>query len=212
MNANAADVRAERLSALMVFCAAWLAYAAALAGGFIYDDIHSVASNEGVRSLANLPRYFVDPTLFSSAGNVMYRPVLLCTFALDYALGSGSPIPFKFTNVLMHACIATLLFGWLRHAGAARRTAVVVSALFAVHPLASEAVNMVSVRSELGCILGMLVALRGHQRWRAGQQGGAVLVALGAAFACGSKETGALLPLLLAAQQWIFARPQTRSD
>ena len=34
-------------------------------GGFHYDDEHSVAGNPHIRSLAQVPRFFVDPTLFS---------------------------------------------------------------------------------------------------------------------------------------------------
>jgi hypothetical protein len=108
MTKNPVEQRAEITTALFVFFAACMAYAAALTGTFVYDDIHSVASNEGVQSLSNLLRFFVDPTLFSSAGNVMYRPVLLCTFAVDHALGAGSPVPFKLTNVLLQprCCLA----------------------------------------------------------------------------------------------------------
>ena len=210
MTKNPVERRAEITTALFVFFAACMAYAAALTGTFVYDDIHSVASNEGVQSLSNLLRFFVDPTLFSSAGNVMYRPVLLCTFAVDHALGAGSPVPFKLTNVLLHAATATLLFGWLRHAGAARTSAALAAAFFAVHPLASEAVNMVSARSELLSTLGLTVALRSQQEWRAGRGGFALGVVLGAVLACGSKETGALLPVLLMAQEWVFARPRSR--
>lgn len=57
------EQRAEIMTALCVFFAACMAYAAALTGTFVYDDIHSVASNEGVQSLGNLLRFFVDPAL-----------------------------------------------------------------------------------------------------------------------------------------------------
>src|SRR5262249_52308899 len=138
------------------------------AGTFVFDDIHSVASNPGVQTLANLGRFFVDPNLFSAIGNAMYRPVLLCTFAVDRALGGGSAVPFKLTNVALHAATAWLLFGLLRAHAVGRAGAAAAAVLFAVHPLASEAVNMVSGRSELLCLLGLLLGLRGHLAWLRG--------------------------------------------
>jgi tetratricopeptide (TPR) repeat protein len=207
------DCRSERLAGLAVVLAALVAYATALAGTFVFDDIHSVASNPGVQTLANLGRFFVDPNLFSAIGNAMYRPVLLCTFAVDHALGGGSAVPFKLTNVALHAATAWLLFGLLRGHAVGRAAAVAAAVLFAVHPLASEAVNMVSGRSELLCVLGLLIGLRGHLAWLRGRPAGAFATAAGAVLACGSKETGVLLPALLLAQQLIVAGwPRGRAD
>jgi tetratricopeptide (TPR) repeat protein len=211
--------RSERLAGLAVVVAAFLAYATALAGTFVFDDIHSVAGNPGVQTLANLGRFFVDPNLFSAIGNAMYRPVLLCTFAVDHAAGGGSAVPFKLTNVALHATTAWLLFGLLRAHAVGRAAAVAAAILFAVHPLASEAVNMVSGRSELLCVLGLLLGLRGHLAWLRGSRAPlrgsraplrgpgafAFATAAGAVLACGSKETGVLLPALLLAQQLIVA-------
>ena len=82
---------------LCVAMAAVIAYAAALTGQFVYDDLHSVSGNLAVHSLANVPSYFWDPGAFSASGAQMYRPVLLSTFAVDWALGGGSPVSFKLT-------------------------------------------------------------------------------------------------------------------
>src|SRR5262245_25959461 len=91
----------------------------------------------------------------------------------------------------------------------ANSTAAAAAVLFAVHPLASEAVNMASGRSELLCALGLLLGLRGHLAWLRGRVAplgaGALATAAGAVLACGSKETGVLLPALLLAQQLIVA-------
>ena len=55
---------------------------------FHYDDEHSILENPHVRSLANIPRFFVDPGTFSGFPEArMYRPLLLATYALNYAAG-----------------------------------------------------------------------------------------------------------------------------
>ena len=53
-----------------------LCYVNSLDGSFHYDDFHSIVENPGVRSLANVPAFFWDITLFSvDDSKGMYRPV-----------------------------------------------------------------------------------------------------------------------------------------
>ena len=60
-----------------------LVYAGSFDNAFHYDDIHSLVENPHIRSLANIPAFFSDPTLFSAnPDNAMYRPLLLASFAL----------------------------------------------------------------------------------------------------------------------------------
>jgi len=201
--------RRELTAAAVVALAALIAFAPALAGVFVYDDIHSIAANPGVHSLANVPRFFVDPTLFSCNSGAMYRPVLLATFAFDWWRGGGGPLQFKLTNVLLHAAAAVLLLRLLRAGGVRPALAAWAAALFAVHPLASETVNLVSARSEQLLLVGALVALLGHGAALAGRRGGTVATLLGCALACGSKETGVVVPALLLVQEWLRGDPAT---
>src|SRR5262249_3500623 len=129
----------------------------------------------------------------------------LCTFAIDHALGGGEALPFKATSVLLHAATAWTLLALLLAHGAHRAAATLAALLFAVHPLASEAVDMVSARSEVLCVLGLLLAMRGHLAWIGGRAAGAAATALGALIACGSKETGVVLPVLLLWQELLRA-------
>ena len=71
------------MTALVLALAVVLAYVPAIIGAqFHFDDFHSLRENESVRTLANIPRFFVDPNLWSAEpGNAMYRPTLLTTFA-----------------------------------------------------------------------------------------------------------------------------------
>ena len=192
----------------IVLAAALLAYGLSLLGTFVYDDIHSIDGNPAIASLGNALRFFVDPGLFSATGNRMYRPVLLLTFAVDHALGGGAAWAFKLTSLLLHAGSALLLLRLCRAYGLGRGPALACGVLFAVHPLASEAVNLVSARSELLLLFGVLVALHGHHWQLAGRRGGRWLLLLGTALACGSKETGVMLPLLLLLQEGLRRRAQ----
>jgi tetratricopeptide (TPR) repeat protein len=193
--------RAARLAGLAVFACALLAYGTALAGDYVFDDLHSVSDNPALRDLGNLARFWWDPSAFSIGAGTMYRPALLTSFALNLAI-SPAAWSLKAGNVLLHATVAVLLFAWVWRLSRRLRASTVAALLFAAHPLASEAINLVSARSELLAALGMLVALHAHLSWhRAGDGARAGLgMVFGCVLACGSKETGAVLPAVAAAQ------------
>lgn len=181
--------------ATIITCAL-LAYGVSLLGTFVYDDLHSVRDNEALRSLANVPRFFCDLDAFSAIDNRMYRPVLLVSYALDWALGHGAAWMFKLTNLLIHIGAAGALRALACRLGAHPRAALVAACLFAVHPLASEAINTVSGRSELLLVLGLVGGALAHLRAKE-RVTWSLLTAVCAGVACGSKETGVVLPALL---------------
>jgi tetratricopeptide (TPR) repeat protein len=201
--------RAERGGLWVVLLAALFAYAPALAGTFVYDDLHSVRDNPGLRP-ENCLRFFHDPSLFSSLEARMYRPVLLATFAGCATFGMH-PLPFKLFDLLLHAATAGLVWAvvrrWRTPAWSGWSPPAVAAGLwFAVHPLASEAVNMVSARSEQLLVAAMLLGLLLHDRAAGRARRFAAGSAVAAFVACGAKETGVLLPLLLLALERLRAR------
>ncbi|MCA8948466.1 MAG: hypothetical protein KDE27_03135, partial [Planctomycetes bacterium] len=202
--------RRERWLLAAVLLLAVVAHGTALLGEFVFDDIHSIAANWALQDPAHWWRWLSDPTAFSPSG-AMYRPAVLLSLGLSFAIDSA-PWIFKLGNVLLHALVAGLAFGWLRELGLLQRSAFAAAALFAVHPLVSEAVNLVSARSELLLFVGLLVALRAHRR---AETGGRLPMALasvlgGTALACGSKETAVVLPALMLAQTVFLHRGSLR--
>jgi protein O-mannosyl-transferase len=209
LNDSAAS-RRRRLgwwAAAAVALLACCAYGAALAGDYVFDDVHSVAANPAVHDVANVGRFFVDPSAFSSGSARMYRPVLLTSFALNFLVGDAAAW-LKLGNVLLHALAAVLLLRWAWAWTRRLPAAALAAAWFAVHPLASEAVNLVSARSELLATVGMLGCLVVQLDWlrRGASFGRGVLIVFAAVVACGSKETGVVLPVLAAVQAWCVRR------
>ena len=187
----------DRRAALCVLVAAVLAYLPCLAGDFVFDDLHAVRDNSALTSLANVPSFFVDVGTFSSLDCRLYRPVLLTSYALDASVGGMHPWAFKLTNLLLHAVCSVLIYSIARRFAVARMPAAVAAVLFAVHPLASEAVNTISGRSNLLMVVGLLAAVRCHLAAMSGRwwwSGGALLCGI---VAVGSKEPGVILPVLL---------------
>jgi protein O-mannosyl-transferase len=128
---------------------ALLCYANSFPGNFHYDDLHSIVENPSIRSPANIPLFFVDPSLFSGEdGQGMYRPMLLTTYVLNHTLGGYDPWGFHLFNLLLHAACSLLVWGISTKFFKDPPTGLFCALLFAVHPLATEPVNYISSRSE----------------------------------------------------------------
>ncbi len=193
---------ALRRAPWMVALLACVVQAPVLGGDFLYDDLHSVRDNPALRELANVPTFFHDPDAFSQLQGRMYRPVLLTTLAWTWFLGAGSHFVHASFDLLLHVLNAALLVLVARRVGGGRVAPLVAGTVFAVHPLAGEAVAMVSARSDQLLLTGFLVAMRSHIAVLEGVRHAWLGTLLGSVVACGSKETGVLLPLVLATVEW----------
>ena len=159
----------KRALFLIALCA--LLYGQSLSGSFHYDDHHSIVDNPHVRDWRNIPAFFTEPDLFSAdAEKSMYRPLLLVTYALNYAISGYSAEGFRVFNIVIHG-LCSLLVALLAEALLGnRRDGWIAGLFFAVHPLATEPVNYISSRSEslaaffyMGLLVIHLRAVRGVQ-------------------------------------------------
>jgi hypothetical protein len=78
----------------------------------------------------------------------MYRPVLLATYAGNYAIGEYSVGGYHWGNMGLHTANAWLVFGLASLIGLGPWGAMLSALCFALHPLQTEAVNYISSRSE----------------------------------------------------------------
>lgn len=154
------SVRAKWRLALVMLPA--LVYANAFDNPFHYDDFHSIVDNPHIRSLAHVPHFFgadgggyfsVDPQLR------MYRPLLLTTYALNYAVGGYQPWGWHLVGLGLHIGCVLLVFALGRRLLGDVQLAGLAAAVFAVHPVNSETLNYISSRSELLAGLSLLAVL-----------------------------------------------------
>jgi protein O-mannosyl-transferase len=200
------------LSALGVCALLLVAYSNHFQNGFHFDDVHAIVDNPAVRSVGNIPRYFVDATTFSVLPlNQSYRPVLQTTLAIDYKLAGGyRPTTFQVQTfvwfvlqlVLMHALFVTVAGRGSTDTVANRFVALVATSIYALHPLCAETVNYVIQRGEIlsaiGVIGAVLLYARAPQRRRFG------LYLLPFAFGVLAKPPALITPLLIAVYTWLF--------
>ena len=88
---------------LAILLVSFAVYANSLDNPFLYDDQHSIVDNPHLRDLGRVPSYFIDPTAFSAdPENAMYRPLLLTTFALNYAIGGYEVRGYHLFSLALH--------------------------------------------------------------------------------------------------------------
>ncbi|MBT3342795.1 MAG: tetratricopeptide repeat protein [Gemmatimonadetes bacterium] len=171
-------------------------YGSSLDFPFQFDDGHSIVENPHIRSFANVPSFFVDPAMFSvDPSLMMYRPVVLTSYALNYLISQLHPWSYHLLNLLTHLSVVLGVGLLARQLTRSAEGGWLAAWLFAVHPIHSEAVYYISSRSESLACLAVLVAFLLHlrsERWA--PIGSVLLLALGLA----SKSVAiALLPLVL---------------
>ncbi len=135
-------------------------YASALNNPFHFDDLHSIQYNPHIRSLTNIPTFFVDLHTFSSErSGTMFRPLLLCSYVLNYALHGEWVVGYRLVNLGLHIACAWALWRLVRLWRGSLPMAYVVGGLLLFHPLAAEPVNYISSRSDILSAFFVLLAL-----------------------------------------------------
>lgn len=140
----------------MLALAVGLAYAGTLNSPFVYDDIINIVRNSTIRDLWP-PVIVMPPDL--AGYTVDGRPFLNFTFAVNYALGGLDPAGYHLFNIAVHFLAAAVFFDLLFRTltsdrlktsfGESARTISLAAALiFAVHPMATNAVTYISQRAE----------------------------------------------------------------
>jgi len=139
-----------------------------LDNSFQYDDQLYVTDNLNIRSLKNIPRFFTHPRMLASdpyqAGH--YRPLVVTSYALNYAAGGLNPAGYHLTNLAFHIGSAFLIYLILRSLSVVNKEArdedrgerqssaipfcaLAAGLIFLVHPFNSEAVNYITARSSV---------------------------------------------------------------
>lgn len=178
-----------------------LLYSAALKGGFVFDD-------------EVLP--FRRTTQNDSIGAWLsgVRPFLMFTYWLNYLISGQDPYSYHAVNLFIHALNAGLVFvvlfrlmamaGW---SPVERRVASALgTAIFLIHPLATESVSYVAGRSESLAAFFMLLAyaifLTGYPEPISWKRSALVLALFGLGVATKENAAGFVAVLLLTDLFW----------
>jgi hypothetical protein len=150
--ASGAGAHNQLVRACLIALGTAVVYANSLSAPFIFDDQLAIVENPAIRTIA---RAATQPANTPLAG----RPIAGLSFALNYAATELDPAAYRATNIVVHIACALLLFGIVRRMLSLPRfgpvftrrapdLALAVALLWAVHPLATDAVTYVTQRTE----------------------------------------------------------------
>ena len=169
-------------AAIATVIVAVLAYANALGNGLVLDDRWVLLDNPLVANLSGVWKSFAAPYWPEVQQAGQYRPLVIGSFATDWAIAGNDPRWFHLVNILWHAG-ASLLVWCLMRQMLSPAGALASALLFAVHPVHVEAVANVVGRAEPMMTVFVIGALLLHDRRNA-------LAPLLFALALASKESG----------------------
>ena len=127
-----------------------------------YDDDRYVTENLHVRSGLQKETLRWACTTTEQAN---WHPLTWISHALDCQLFRLNPAGHHFTNVLIHALDAVLLFLLLQGATGCPWPSLMVAALFALHPINVESVAWIAERKTVLSMLFFLLALGAYDRY-----------------------------------------------
>ncbi|WP_020485053.1 tetratricopeptide repeat protein [Methylomonas sp. MK1] len=180
-------------------------------GPFLADDYPNIVDNNGVL-IESLSFEGLASAWSANTSGPFKRPLASLSFALNYFYAGQQfdPIPFKLTNIGIHAInsylvflLACSLFKAALLDAPVRKLAFLSALIWAVHPLQLTSVLYVVQRmNSMACMFmlsGFLVFLKG--RLQLEKPAGVLFMVLGCVLGTGlgvlSKENALLLPLLM---------------
>ena len=198
-----------RAAGLILF--ACLLYANTLGHDYALDDAIVITDNTVVqRGAAGIGDLFTHDTFYGFFGEQdrealvaggRYRPLTPALFALEREVADG-PWLHHLLNVCWYAVLTVVVWLLLRRLGFSATTALLLAALFAAHPLHTEAVANIKGRDEIVALLACLLAT--YWLYGGATRGGVVPLAFGAValfIGCLAKENAitfvAVVPVLL---------------
>ena len=125
-------------------------YANALFNAFVWDDRYIITENTLAKSWRNIPTFFTTH-LFegSKQPSNSYRPLQKLSNLLDYSIWRLNPFGYHLTNIILHALNAVLIYILVNLLFKKKEISLIVSALFAIHPIHTQAVTYISGRADL---------------------------------------------------------------
>ena len=181
---------------LVVVCA--VVYINSFDGKFFLDDARSILESHRIRDLSKLSHVMVGA-----------RPLVNLTFAVNYAVGEFQVAGYHAVNLLIHILAGLTLFALMyrltqtemlrgRFGRAGPGLAMVVAAIWLVHPLQTQSVTYIVQRAEsmmgLFYLLTLYCVVRGATSDRGMGWYGCAVVA--AALGMGSKSVAVTIPVV----------------
>jgi hypothetical protein len=205
---------------LIVAAVAAIIYLPILSADFVYDDISQILTDNYI----HIPSHFAEVLNLSVMKKDVIdnnRPIMLLSLMFDSIVWGHNPFGYHLTNLLLHslcsAMVFLLLYGILNRLFPESKknisvlwTAFAASLFFAIHPVNSEAVCVVTFREDLLSAFFVLLTLVLAEQFPTERKAmnillsGLIIISIFAAAA--AKENGTVAPLFLLVYWFIVRR------
>ena len=141
-----------------------LAYMTVYRAGFVWDDNDYVTNNQTLLSPTGLKAIWLHPGAVPQ-----YYPLVHTTYWLEYRFWKLKPLGYHITNILLHS--ANALLAWYVLSLLRIRSAWLIAAIFAVHPVHVESVAWIAERKNVLSGFFYLAALAAYLRYEISDRG-----------------------------------------
>jgi hypothetical protein len=173
------------------------------------EDLILKANIDFLVKKATLADVVMRDAFFRSPGKIFYRPVQNVSFLIDATIGNGKASTFYATNILLHMLASVLMFRVLLLITKRPDVSVLTAVFFTLNPLFVQAIAWTPGRGDLLlAVFSMLALLTMHAYMTSGSARSLVFYAASVLLAVFSKETAAVLTVLLPIS-WLLLQPRT---
>ncbi len=132
-----------------------------------WDDDKNIYDNELITSLSNNNFWKNTKEIFTTKVIGNYNPLPIWTFAFEKQIyGLDNPGPWHLTNLLLHLIAVLLVFKICSNLSLNIRAILIISFLFALHPLRVESVAWVTERKDVLYAVFYLGAILQYIKWK----------------------------------------------
>jgi len=188
---------------LLVICIGF-AYKSTIDNPFVWDDIFLIEQNVFIQSTDNIRNLFTKK-YFTQKIELSYRPINTLTYIFDYKLWKDHTAGYHYFNLSIHFFNSLALFLLISALTHSPWLSLGLALLFAVHPINTEALNVVTFREDPLCLLFMLVSVLLYLGSKNVKKGGTAKIFLSLVFllfALFTKETAVIFPLIIFGYQY----------
>jgi Tfp pilus assembly protein PilF len=177
-------------------------YLPTLRGEFILDDKPLIRNNRFLMQSHPISSYIAQEDGITADSGYShtgyYRPLINVTYRIDARLWGMRSAGFRATNLLLHLLTCLLFYQTVVLLNRDRKTALLLTLLFAIHPANTESVSWVTSRNNIVVTFFALASFYSYVTgWRKKSISALAVSVLAFAGAVFSKEFGLILPAMI---------------
>ena len=173
-----------------------LVYLNSIFNPLIWDDLFLIKENYLIKNLKNFFIFFkTDLYKGANSQSTFYRPLQALSYSLIYKFFKLSPVPYHLLNIFLHISCAILTFILLKEIYG-EKISFLVSILWTIHPINTEAITYISGTADPLFLFFGLISIYFYKK-------NLLISLLFYSISLLSKEMAIIIPLFLLLYLWV---------